>query len=227
MLKLKLQYFGYLMWRADSFEKTLMLGKIEGGRRRGHRGWDGWMASPTQWTWVWVSSGSWWWTGRSGVLQSVGSQRFGHDWVTELNWDDLRVQHVKSIKQRVRNSRRRVSMRGTLGKTLGYPVCDEKADLLGFWWAEERSEHRDWYWPVYTFVLSNVPSSLQFHFTFTTALHVSLLVAVFHRNRSWGSHWVLRVFVEAPHPVTGGVMIRSPDIKNHIILLYCSTNQML
>ena len=52
MLKLKLQYFGHLMWRADSFEKPLMLGKIEGGRRRDDRRWDGWMASLTQWTWV-------------------------------------------------------------------------------------------------------------------------------------------------------------------------------
>ena len=47
------------------------------------RGWDDWMVSPTQWTWVWVSSGRWWWTGKSGVLQSMGSQRVGHDWVTE------------------------------------------------------------------------------------------------------------------------------------------------
>ena len=52
ILKLKLQYFGHLMWRTDSCEKTLMLGKTEGRRRRDHRGWDGWMASPTQWTWV-------------------------------------------------------------------------------------------------------------------------------------------------------------------------------
>ena len=50
------------------------------------RGWNGWMASPTQWTWVWVSSGCWWWTGRPGVPQSMGSQRVGHDWATELNW---------------------------------------------------------------------------------------------------------------------------------------------
>ena len=50
------------------------------------RGWDGWKASRTRWTWVWVNSGSWWWTGRPGVLQFVGSQRVGHDWVTELNW---------------------------------------------------------------------------------------------------------------------------------------------
>ena len=59
MLKLKLQHFGHLMRRADSFEKTLMLGKIEGRRRRDDREYDGWMASPTQWTWVWVDSGSW------------------------------------------------------------------------------------------------------------------------------------------------------------------------
>ena len=73
MVKLKLQYFGHLMWRANSLEKTLMLGKIDGGEN--DRGWDGWMASLTQWTWVWVSSGRWWWTGRPGVLQSMGSKR--------------------------------------------------------------------------------------------------------------------------------------------------------
>ena len=68
MLKLKLQYFGHLMWRADSLEKTLMLGKIEGRGEGDDRGWDGWMASPTQWTWVWINSRSWWWTGRPGML---------------------------------------------------------------------------------------------------------------------------------------------------------------
>ena len=83
MLKLKLQYFGHLMWRTDSFEKTLMLGKIEGGKRRGRQ--DGWMASSTQSTWVWVNSESWWWTGKPGVLQSMEPQRAGHDWATELN----------------------------------------------------------------------------------------------------------------------------------------------
>ena len=82
---LKLQYLGHLMQRTDSLEKTLMLGKIEGKRRRGW-GRDGWMASPTWWPRVWVSSGSWWWTGKPGVLRSMGSQRAGHDWVTELNW---------------------------------------------------------------------------------------------------------------------------------------------
>ena len=83
MLELKLQYFGHLMRKADSLEKTLMLGKIEGRRKGDDRGWDGWMASPTQWIWVWASSQRWWWTGMPGVLQSMGSQRIGHDWVTE------------------------------------------------------------------------------------------------------------------------------------------------
>ena len=83
-MKLKLLYFGHLMWRANSLEKTLVLGKIEGRRRRGDRGWGGWMASLTQWTWVWVNSRSWWWTRRPGVLQSMGLQRVGLDW-TELN----------------------------------------------------------------------------------------------------------------------------------------------
>ena len=86
MLKLKLQYFGHLMWRSDSCEKTLILGKIEGRSRRDDRGWDGWMASLTQWTWVWVNTGSWWWTGRPGTLQSMSLQRDDrHTWATELN----------------------------------------------------------------------------------------------------------------------------------------------
>ena len=87
MLKLKLQYFGHLMWRTDSLEKTLMLEKIEGRRRSGWqrmRWLDG--ITPTQWTWVWASSGSWWWTRKPGVLQSMGSQRVRHDYVTELKW---------------------------------------------------------------------------------------------------------------------------------------------
>ena len=60
--------------------------RLKAGGEVDKRGWDGWMASPTQWTWVWVSSGSWWWTGKPGVLQSMGSQRVEHNWVTELNW---------------------------------------------------------------------------------------------------------------------------------------------
>ena len=158
MLRLKLQYFGHLMQRADSLEKTLMLEKIEGKRRRGwqkmrwldshhwlkghvviqslswtsdtlatwceelthwkrpwcwkrlkvggegdDRGWDGWMASPTQWTWDWVYSGSWWWTGRPGVLQFMGSQRVGHDLVTELNWTEWhKNSHINQWNRRIK-----------------------------------------------------------------------------------------------------------------------------
>ena len=86
MLKLKLQYFGHLMRGTDSLEKTLWLGKIEGGRRRGRQRIRWWMASPNQWTLVWVSTGSWWGTRKSGLLQSMGSQRVRHNWTTELNW---------------------------------------------------------------------------------------------------------------------------------------------
>ena len=59
--------------------------KLKAGGEGDDRGWDGWMVSLTRWTWVWASSGSWWWTGVPGVPQSMGSQRVGHDWVTELN----------------------------------------------------------------------------------------------------------------------------------------------
>ena len=55
------------------------------------RGWDGWMAPPTRWTWVWVNSGSWWWTGRPGVLRFMGSQRVGHNWLTELKWTQVNL----------------------------------------------------------------------------------------------------------------------------------------
>ena len=88
MLKLKLQYFGHLMRRVDSLEKPLMEGLGAGGEGE-DRGWDGWMASLTRWTWVSVNSGSWWWTGRPGVLWFMGSQRIGHDWATDLIWSDM------------------------------------------------------------------------------------------------------------------------------------------
>ena len=80
------------MRRFDSFEGTPMLGKIEGRRRRERwREWDGWMAPPTQWTWVWMDSGSWWWTGRRGVLWFMWLQRVGLNWVTELNNTQFQV----------------------------------------------------------------------------------------------------------------------------------------
>ena len=83
-----------ILWRrVDSLEKTLTLGKIEGD----DRGWDGWMASTTRWTWVWARSGSWWWTGKPGMLQSVGLQKVVHDWVTELkHWTEHLSKHRMS-----------------------------------------------------------------------------------------------------------------------------------
>ena len=83
MVKLKLQYFGHLMGRVNSLEKTLMLGKIEGRRRRGWQRMRYWMASPTQWTWVCANFQRHWRTGKPGMLQFMVLQRVGHDLVTE------------------------------------------------------------------------------------------------------------------------------------------------
>ena len=80
MLKLKLQYSGHLMWRTDLLKRTWYWERLRAGGEGNNRGWDGCIASPTQWTWIWVNSGSWWWTERSGMLQSMGLQRVGCDW---------------------------------------------------------------------------------------------------------------------------------------------------
>ena len=101
ILKLKLQSFGHLMWRADLLGKTLMLGKIQGKKWRGNRGWDGWTASLTQWTSVWANSRRQWRTGKPAVLLSMGSQRVRHDWVTEQQHKDclwLSLLFCKEIK---------------------------------------------------------------------------------------------------------------------------------
>ena len=89
MLKLKLQYFGHLMWRQTHWKRPWYWERLKAGGEGDDRGWDGWMASLTPWTWVWASSRSWWWTGKPGVLQFIGLQRAGHSWVTELNWIDV------------------------------------------------------------------------------------------------------------------------------------------
>ena len=84
-----------IFWPPDA--KNWLIGKDpdagKDGRQEEKGTTDGWMASLTQWTWVWASSGNWWWTGRPGVLQSMGSQRVGHDWATELNWIDWQLLH--------------------------------------------------------------------------------------------------------------------------------------
>ena len=71
--------------------------RLKTGGEEVNRGWGGWMASLTQWTWVWVNSGSWWWTGRPGVLWFMGLQRVGHDSATELNWTELKLYKNKQI----------------------------------------------------------------------------------------------------------------------------------
>ena len=83
-----------VLWPPDAknwlIGKDPEMGKIEGRRAGDDRGWDGWMAPPTGWTWVWASSRSWWWTGEPGLLQSMGSQRVGHDWSTKpMNWTEI------------------------------------------------------------------------------------------------------------------------------------------
>ena len=89
MLKLKLQSFGHLTRRTDAFERPWCWERLKARKEGDNKGWDALIASPTKWTWVWISSGSWRWTGRPGVLKSMGSQRVRHDWATEMNWTDM------------------------------------------------------------------------------------------------------------------------------------------
>ena len=84
MLKLKLQYFGHPSEALTHLKRPWCWERLKEGGEGDDRRWDGWMASPTQWTWIWTNSRSWWWTGRPGMLQSMGLQRVGHNWATEL-----------------------------------------------------------------------------------------------------------------------------------------------
>ena len=151
------------MRRTDSFEKTLMLGKIEGGRRRGWQRMR-WLDGMTQWTWVWVNSGSWSWTGRPGVLHSVGSQRVGHNWVTELNWTLLETLFVSWIPFQITSDGG--GNRGILNCVLTVRLCNRvefwTGTKLGCRWVckskwtnhsyhlltQEKAEH----WPALEFV---------------------------------------------------------------------------
>ena len=83
----------WLIWKAPRWEG------LGAGREGDNRGWDGWMASLTRWAWVWVNSESWWWTGRPGMLWFMGSQRAGHDWVTELNWTEHWIENPLDSKE--------------------------------------------------------------------------------------------------------------------------------
>ena len=91
MLKHKFQYFGHQRYEELAhLKRPWCWERLKTGGEGDNRGWNGWVAvtSQTQWTWVWASSRSWWQTGKPGVLQSMGSQRVGHNWVAELNWTD-------------------------------------------------------------------------------------------------------------------------------------------
>ena len=116
-LMLKLQYFGHLMWRANSLEKSLMLGRIEGGGEGGYRGWDGWMASLILWTWTWANFGRWWGTGKSGVLQSMGSQRIRQNLVIQQHQQHESYSLIsRNLERRRTNLHKevRLSGRGTM-----------------------------------------------------------------------------------------------------------------
>ena len=95
MLKLKLQYFGYLMWRKTHWKIPWSWERLKAGGEGDDRGWDDWMASPAQWTWVWVNSGSWWWTGSPGMLQSMSHKESNTtEW---LNWTELKFAIINSL----------------------------------------------------------------------------------------------------------------------------------
>ena len=86
MVKLKFQYLATSCEELTHWKRPWCWETLRAGGEGDDRGWDGWMASATRWTWVWVDSRSWWWAGRPGMLWFMGLQRVGQDWVTELNW---------------------------------------------------------------------------------------------------------------------------------------------
>ena len=97
MVKLKLQTLATSCEELTHCKRLWCWEGLEAGGEGDDRGWDGWMASLNQWTWVWVNSGSWWWRGRPGVGQFMGSQRVRHKWATELNWTikwQWYIQHI-------------------------------------------------------------------------------------------------------------------------------------
>ena len=99
MLKLKIQYFVHRYEHQTHWKRPWCWEGLGAGGERDDRGWDGWMASLTRWTWVRVNSKSWWWTGRPGVLRFMGLQRVGHNWVTELNWTEtLQKKRLVNLK---------------------------------------------------------------------------------------------------------------------------------
>ena len=97
MLKLKLQYLATWCAELTHLKRPWCWERLKVGWEGDNRGWDGWMASPTWWTWVCINSRSWWWTGRPGMLQSIGLQRVGYDWATELSSTDISGRDQKDV----------------------------------------------------------------------------------------------------------------------------------
>ena len=100
------------------------------GGKGDDRGWDGWMTSPTRWTWVSVNSGRWWWTGRSGVLWFMGLQRVRHDWATELNWTDGKPQAREYMLDLLPYSPSQVDSSGYLPKAVHYECYNNKSGKM-------------------------------------------------------------------------------------------------
>ena len=119
------------MWRTDLFEKPLCWERLKAEGEGDDRGWDGWMTSLTQWTWVLLNSESCWWTGRPGVLRFMGSQRIGHDWATELNWTELNLDSI--LKSRDITLPTKVS----LVKAMVFPVVMYGCES----WTIRKAEH--------------------------------------------------------------------------------------
>ena len=114
--------------------------ELGAGGEGGDRGWDGWMASLTWWMWVWVNSGSWWWTGRPGMLRFMGSQRVRHDWATELNWTDT----FSSLSWHREHLRLAESVVAQLKKTVFLiPLCIILGDVSKFWPIGSKKHHVD------------------------------------------------------------------------------------
>ena len=115
--------------------------RLRAGEEGDDRGWDGWMASPTQWTCVWVDSGSWWWTGRPGMLRFMGSQRVGHDWATELNWTESKIM-TNTSKPEINNSLKCPFQ--SFRVTLGSKISIMRGACITSWATERVKSGLDW-----------------------------------------------------------------------------------
>ena len=132
MVSLSCSWWHYLLYTGKEelthLKRPWCWERLKAGGEGDDRGWDGWMASPTQWTWVWVNSGSWWWTGRPRVLRFMGSQRVGHDWATELSWtaDGMSVAYIN----RATTTRERQGPTGRKGDGKRHAVEEPTSPLL-------------------------------------------------------------------------------------------------